>query len=153
MELVHDAVSEAQYERCSQVFNGELARGVTPRQILDGCIDGANNAEKLLDRPEISEFDRRKLRERVEDFTLIGSWARARIDYHRDGAEQGHQISNRMAAEREQRRAHIETSNDIRQGMKDLGIRPGPPHAVMMERRYGPNWRKRVGRQPGRDGL
>jgi hypothetical protein len=85
--------------------------------------------------------------EQVEDFLLIGTWAQAWIDNRNEAIEQGRQISDRMAGERQRRRDHIEASHDISVYMKEQGIRPGPSFDQMEERRWGKDWRKITGRE------
>ena len=141
MEVV-DPASAARRENCAAVFNGELARGVTPQEIWDGCQDAMARAEQV---GNIS---------RLEDFQLIASFAKEYIDFWRQGVEQGKVVSDRMAVEQGNRRARKEVSLDVLEAWQDLGYnRPRPSFDQLQERRYGPDWRKKTGRNRGRDGL
>lgn len=139
MELVHDDASAEQYERCAGVFQRMVEAGTSYEDIAKGCEREARAAEAVGNL------------ERVEDALLIGKWATHRAGIQQDAIEQGHQISNRMAGERQRRRDMKEASLDVLEAMRERDggkIRVRPSHDELQQRRYGPNWRNRVGRRP-----
>lgn len=126
VELVADDAGAEQYERVTNMLVYAQRSGESWEQTHVRFGLQMLQAEKL------------GMPERVDDFLLGMRFLEERIQRRGEGIEQGHQISNRMAKERQARRAHIETSDDIRQGMKDLGIKIGPSFDELEARRRRP---------------
>ena len=141
MEVVHDDASAEQYERVSNMLAYAQRSGETWEQTHVRFGLQMLEAEKL------------GMPERVDDFLLGMNMLEERIERREEGVEQGKEVSNRMAGERQRRRDNIEASNDVRQAIKDSGRRPGPTFDQLQQRRYGRDWRKITKRERGRDGL